>query len=351
MPEGLFSNLKFTDILIPGIGAAASAYNPYIGQGLQTGMNLFNSMSSFQNDLRYWKKIKEDQEREDKDLDSLRRGASGYIDFASGLTAQSEDNIRRGLIQGINEQGRDAASQGVPESLSPGPPGLPDNQFFPGAPLRPDVTFADLMPEKEMEERASRALFSDAGHRGLQEREQAARLAQSGIGISPGSAMQTLGILGQQAFGQQIEKDRLDEVLAQDEARYIRKIKSDEAARRGRIDEVRKSTDIRTEAQKEVYGEWLDVATEINALSRGDSNLGFEDLQELYLRAQDRYEKLEFLLGPQHEIVRGAQMNINSLVRRLQAFEGRKGVPGDRYPPPKFDEDEADANSLYNSIF
>ncbi len=63
--EGLFSGLKFTDVFFPAAAAAASMYNPYIGRGLQTGMNLFNTMAGFQDSARYYKQLQEDRERED----------------------------------------------------------------------------------------------------------------------------------------------------------------------------------------------------------------------------------------------------------------------------------------------
>ena len=109
--EGLFDNLKFTDILFPAGAAIASAYNPYIGYGLQTGLNVFNSMSEFQNNLRYWKRIKEQQERDDKALDSLRQGIDENVTYAAGLTDQAADNLKRGVRESVGQEG--AAAQAL----------------------------------------------------------------------------------------------------------------------------------------------------------------------------------------------------------------------------------------------
>ena len=77
--EGLFSGLKFTDVFIPAAGAVASMYNPYIGRGLQTGMNLFNTMASFKNSAQYYKHLKEQQERLDAAGQLAAEGIDTYL--------------------------------------------------------------------------------------------------------------------------------------------------------------------------------------------------------------------------------------------------------------------------------
>lgn len=71
---GLFSGLKFSDIWFPAAASIASMYNPHIGRGLQTGLNLFNSFQDFQNSARYYKQLKEQQEREQAGIDKARAG-------------------------------------------------------------------------------------------------------------------------------------------------------------------------------------------------------------------------------------------------------------------------------------
>ena len=81
---GLFSGLKFSDIWFPAAASIASMYNPHIGRGLQTGMNLFNSFQDFQNSSRYYKQLKEQQEREQSGIDSARAGIEKEIGLIQG---------------------------------------------------------------------------------------------------------------------------------------------------------------------------------------------------------------------------------------------------------------------------
>jgi hypothetical protein len=81
---GLFSGLKFSDIWFPAAASIASMYNPHIGRGLQTGMNLFNSFQDFQNSARYYKQLKEQQEREDAGIASARAGIEKEIGLIQG---------------------------------------------------------------------------------------------------------------------------------------------------------------------------------------------------------------------------------------------------------------------------
>jgi len=75
MPEGgLFSGMKFTDIFFPAAAAAASMYNPYVGRGIQTGLNTFNTFAAFQDSQRYYKRLKEEQERMNVGGENLRAG-------------------------------------------------------------------------------------------------------------------------------------------------------------------------------------------------------------------------------------------------------------------------------------
>ena len=75
MPEGgLFSGLKFTDIFFPAAAAAASAYNPYVGRGIQTGLNTFNSFAAFRDSQRYYKRLNEEQDRMGVATEELRAG-------------------------------------------------------------------------------------------------------------------------------------------------------------------------------------------------------------------------------------------------------------------------------------
>lgn len=71
---GLFSGLKFTDIFFPAAASVASMYNPHIGRGLQTGLNMFNSFQDFQNSARYYKQLKEQNERQQAGVDEARAG-------------------------------------------------------------------------------------------------------------------------------------------------------------------------------------------------------------------------------------------------------------------------------------
>lgn len=99
---GLFSGMKFTDLFFPAAGAIASMYNPHIGRGLQTGMNMFNSFQDFQNSARYYKQLKQQQEREQVGIDESRVGFQENIaaiegDIA-GLGLQPGDLRREGPI-------------------------------------------------------------------------------------------------------------------------------------------------------------------------------------------------------------------------------------------------------------
>lgn len=81
---GLFSGLKFTDIFFPAAGAVASMYNPHIGRGLQTGMNMFNSFQDFQNSARYYKQLKEDNERQQAGIEEAKAGIGVSISDIQG---------------------------------------------------------------------------------------------------------------------------------------------------------------------------------------------------------------------------------------------------------------------------
>jgi len=341
--EGLFSGLKFTDVLFPALAAGASAYNPYIGYGLQTGMNVFNTMGQFQNDLKKWKMIREEQERMDAAADEYKAAASQNIEGLGSQIEQrrryADQDLRMDLTNEILQGGGIGAPSFMPqEDLSSLPLQMQQQAALQASGPQSDIdlqgAFPDRMPKfsdilsAQADPMLERQMFEDPAQQALRKERDEKMLAAAGIDLSPGSAVQTMGILGEQAHGTDQEMRRLQEVLRQDEMRAERDLVYAEANRRGMTDQVQRETEIRTEAAKEKYQAWQEVATQINAVLKGDAALGYDDLESLYLRGLDRYEELAFTLGDNHEVTQQARMNLNQLLRRLQALGSKQEVQG-----------------------
>jgi len=93
--EGFFSNMKFMDLFLPAAGAVASAYNPHIGRGLYTGMNLFSTFAEFQNNAKRWKQQQVEWEREQEARETGQEAIGTYSRFTQGLLGDKEEEARR----------------------------------------------------------------------------------------------------------------------------------------------------------------------------------------------------------------------------------------------------------------
>jgi hypothetical protein len=212
MPEqgGLYGGLTFKDLLFPAAGAIASAYNPYIGYGLQTGMNMFNSFASFQNDLKHWKQQREEQEQLLAAKDDLRRGAKEFITFREGRLGEAE------------EVAADAAKRQMGQDIINRPPAvdMPTAPWMPGVSARdavagmvggatPNPTLGEIFPNYDQDIRS--ALIRDQDVIAEREALAGSRLGQSEIAASPGSAAQMLGLLSTRAHDAARERGRFNE--------------------------------------------------------------------------------------------------------------------------------------------
>ena len=252
--EGLFSNLKFTDIFFPAAAAAASAYNPHIGRGLQTGMNLFNSVAAFQHDVkgfrqqqREWEKMLEDEQR-------AKEAAGRYAGFVDKQVTDREEAERKAIIaqmdgattfgvhgpegpalasfqepmsdEDMKQRFSEVATQIAPQEFDvfggtqlPGP--TLEEQFAETAAPRTSEALPWLV-----DERVQTSLSEDPEYAAMLERQAATNLAGGTMALGPGSSIAALGNLGLGATSAAQEKARVanyfKELEGMQEAEFMR---------------------------------------------------------------------------------------------------------------------------------
>jgi len=222
---GLFSGLKFTDVFLPALAAGASAYNPHIGYGLQTGMNVFNSMAGFQQDLRNYKMIKQEQDLYEQRLKQAQEGTGVYVgEIEKDLYDFRERELSK--IRGDIDQHGVYGSEGPTLAMPKDPAKFSEvtgmatkfnvfgdntlqGQGVDAPRLIPEGTrFSDLVP-MHAEDQLNAALAENPDYQALQQHVRSATLAGETMGLSGGSSVSTLGILGEQAHGAALEKARM----------------------------------------------------------------------------------------------------------------------------------------------
>lgn len=202
--DGLFSGMRFTDILFPALASMASAYNPHIGRGLQTGMGLFNSMANFQQSARYWKHLK--QQREDQEQ-AILEGQSGMDVILERLRE------KQALSEGQAPQGvRDAEWDKVgglrfsDAGIGFLNPPMPMNQ----TPEAYETLASPPISEDVIRQRATSNLQEDKGYQALLDNLAYTQGLRGAFRASPAGAMSTIGSLGLQMHGNELNKDQID---------------------------------------------------------------------------------------------------------------------------------------------
>lgn len=194
--EGLFSNLRFSDIFFPAAASIASAYNPYIGYGLNTGMAMFNTMADFQHGLRAYKMAREQQRREEEEIANLRTGTSAL----AGITEENLALHRKYKNKELTQDYEQTAA------------GLDQLGQAPGAPLSHlPIRWSEMVgggkqldPAAGMEE----SLYYDDEYRALQEQLNHLKWGEAAAGASPGSVASMISGLGQQKHSNLLTKDQ-----------------------------------------------------------------------------------------------------------------------------------------------
>jgi len=285
MPEGggLFSGLKFTDVFFPAAAAAASAYNPYIGRGLQTGLNVFNSMASFQDSARYYKHLKEQQEREDVGLERADKGFAADLARLRGQETSFFDQ-QRALDRGgpILDEGETSKfsifGEGGPELPDPdqaavqqqslgGMTGESPDQFGLGMEALENPRFSDInMAESVMSEE------DQADLEALQAQIAQQELQRSFLLAAPGAAINQSGMSAYRALDERYRvaeriKDLQSNMEFQEEQARLGVLE-----RQAQVRQAKEVSDIHREAQRE-HEAWVDRNTAAQMGAAGEGGL------------------------------------------------------------------------------
>lgn len=284
--SGVFSGLKFADIAFPAAATIASAYNPYIGYGLQTGMNLFNTAAGFQDNLRRWKHIKEQQELEDQRMDEFDRGITEHLGFLGDISNYEADRYKRDLTGKSNEQLNTATAAAAAMPTAGG--------FNPWQALQATgAQYTDLPgAQEEIQGRYDETLLGDPGYRAARTQEETLRLAQSGMRLSPGSAMQTAGILGEQAHGAARELARIKAVQKSNEEQARLKFMLGQAEKAGTLDMYEKQRDKDLQVKLEGLAAWEEIETRLRDNADNPKKIPFEELVAMQSRLGEGIGKL-----------------------------------------------------------
>lgn len=315
--EGLFSGLRFTDILFPALAAGASAYNPHIGRGLQTGMNLFNSMASFQNDARKWKMAKDEADMLKENLQRGREAAGVYV----GGKQQRADEIRRRLTDQMREEldfpqgpeGPAVASVEEPLSEEDFAKGLenalqPDTSRNWTMGVRPEnagevtgdqvgrfntameanapMKFSEASPWL-LEKRVDDVLFEDPEYRALQQEIALGELMGGTMGLAPGAATSVLGYsaLGTQDLDQ--ERVRMLEAINAQEDYARNRFLEGQVMKALETEEVGKRAAHYANLDKTKKENWVGAAKELASFQGDDiDQLSTKDRMTLKFRAE-----------------------------------------------------------------
>jgi hypothetical protein len=331
--EGLFGGMKFLDLAIPAAGAIASAYNPYVGYGLQTGMNMFNTMAGFQSNLRQWKRISEEDKRRQAGIDELKRTLASHGEYLAGDTAQEIDKVTRNYKQGVDQMPAQAA---FPSGIGFGP--MPDVR---------ENKFSQLIPDK-----VAQVAIDDEGVRAAKNREEMVRVAGGMANLTPEIASQLTSVLGQQSYGAQTNLDYIDAAFKANEQADLRKFKLGQLEKAGLLDDYKAKELEKRETQRLANEGWRQTAIDIHDATQGTGFDSYNDLQQLNLRAQKNYEEIEIMLRGlegSDELLEMMQANLRHLQRMvdLAAVKAGLDVPPKDPKDPKDPDDERPGGALF----
>jgi hypothetical protein len=237
--EGLFSDLKFTDIFFPAAAAVASAYNPYVGSGIRTGLDLFNSMAGFKNNLQYWQEMKrarEEQDRRNADLQEAIGGLDSYLTQRQNRLENTAGQQIRGEVDEKTLQQMFAG--GMPMEI-PGVPGMMPG-FSPGAGQQWEGRFSDLPPEV-IQQQALQRLQDPTNplsgqYAALQERQAMIPVLEAGAPLNAGSVLSTLGGYGLQQHGSDLDQSRYATLAQSAEDNFKRQVELETMKKAGWVE-------------------------------------------------------------------------------------------------------------------
>lgn len=348
--DGLFSGLRFTDILFPAAASIASAYNPYIGRGLQTGMNLFNTMANFQQSAQYWKQLKEQQEREAEQIARAQEAAGPLVSFQEQLAAARRAEIeeqQRRAMEGQTFQGpsgspvpRDSVSglptgynvfgpetlQGLDELQAP----TPSDDLMRSAGVN---RFSDMIP-LTMQSRTESAALNDPAYVAAMQRALGMKFQAEGLPLSPAGAMSTIGGFGQQAHGQQLDIEQARELY-----KTINEYQEDQVVRDLLLKGVSQENALEVLAKSEekkinTQNNWAKIQATMNAVG-DESPLGMKDdvlFRNLRL-AKQALDQASIFSNPndpqQVADIQGWRRIVYDLEEEWEARKRRRGGSGD----------------------
>jgi len=329
MPEqGLFSGLKFTDILFPALAAGASAYNPHIGRGLTTGMNLFNSMASFQNDARKWKAAKEEADLLKENLQQGHEAVRNYV----GQKQQRADEYRRRISDQMREEldfpqgpggvaiasvkeplSEEDFAKGLQSALQPDtdqnwsmgvrPQDQKDLYGDQGAVLQerldasPPPKFSEAAPWY-LEQKVDSKLFDDPEYRALQQEIALGEMMGGTMALAPGAATSVLGYsaLGTQDLDQ--ERVRMLEAIKAQEGYAQNRFIEDQILKRQETEEVGKRAQSYAELDKQKKENWVAASDQVSKFNEQNINqLSLKDRMTLKFRAEALLQQAEMFGG------------------------------------------------------
>jgi hypothetical protein len=366
--DGLFSNLKFTDILFPAAGAIASAYNPHIGRGLQSGMNLFNTMASFQGDIRKWKVLEEERKRELAALEQAQGAAGEYLGGLEGRAADikrrytdmfkeemdfpqgpggaalasveepmSEEDFQKAMEASIDP----AAGPGIfgrQNIMGVSPEGQAELAGDPVASFQAQMAASAPPPMSEaipglLDERVSEALSLDPQYDAVQREIALAKLMGGTMAAGPGSSIATLGhsALGSQDLAQETQR-MLDAIGAQDEYAKNRFIEN-QYLKAMETEEVGKRAEHYAQGKAQQYDAWVKASETLRGLT--DDNIGNAKFGELLRAKNQAWQLLQRAdsYGVTDPLMLADLYSTVELVNAELEKRGFKGGYGAGYPP------------------
>lgn len=313
--DGLFSGLRFSDVILPLVGTAAASYSPYLARGLQTGMGLFNSLSNFQNSARYWKHLRSEREREDELIRAAQEGMNPI---------EAEILRRQGARMGELEQGvRDEdivrftqAQGGFPDAISP-------EIFERGVAGPPNL--GQLTEQAASDDDLSNSLK-------LYEAQLAAY--KSGLPLSPGASISGAGTLAQQLMGSDLDMRQIAETNKLWEEQSARQLANDAINRSENLKAIGEEVKIRGAADAEKRQRAIEQTRQMATI--WDKALPEMDDQDLH-QAINRYvaniaELKKWALQGDPE----AAIGLSTAVEQLEALraEMRRRTNKDPGTPP-----------------
>jgi len=308
--EGLFSNLKFTDIFFPAAATVASAYSPHAARGLQSGMNMFNTFAAFQNDARKWKEITAQQKLLKEQLEQGQAAVGEYLEPIEGRASEierrwteayrdeldypqgaegatiasveeplSEEDFKQMMEQQITSPPEEGGfALGVAPEAQAGLMGDPAGQFQDRMAATAPPKFTEAAPWY-LEQQVEGALFDDPEYQALQREINLSKLMGGTMGLSPGAATSVLGYsaLGSQDLAQ--ERERLATTMAEQEAYAQNRFLEGQLSKRQETQEQQNRANIWQAKKAADYEAWAQTADQIQSLTEDNINqMSLKDL-------------------------------------------------------------------------